>query len=175
MGIALDQDPSSQTDRFGLEVYTRESDYEDDETPDDNRASSGTPDEGSDPASSANNEELQEGMLPRDVPKRTTFYDPVAERQMTQTDAKLFYQRSQIDARAGGAGWPQQAPQESPRMVSGSYSATEYGGDSLVLEPGTGKKLLPSNLRLCLTEDSAQDMMMRRKMAQQEAVVQAIR
>lgn len=35
-----------------------------------------------------------EGMLPRDVPQRTAFYDPVAERQMTQTDAKLFYQRS---------------------------------------------------------------------------------
>jgi AMP deaminase len=83
-------------------------------------------------------------MLPRDVPKRTTFYDPVAERQMTQTDAKLFYQRSKIDARAGSAGWPQHATQESPQMDSGSYSATEYVGDSLVLEPGTGKKLPPS-------------------------------
>ncbi|KAI3331873.1 AMP deaminase [Xylariaceae sp. AK1471] len=38
---------------------------------------------------------VDEGMLPRDVPRMTTFYDPVAERQMSQTDAKLFYQRSQ--------------------------------------------------------------------------------
>ncbi|ETS86795.1 hypothetical protein PFICI_00623 [Pestalotiopsis fici W106-1] len=46
-----------------------------------------------------------EGMLPRDVPKRTAYYDPVAERQMTQTDAKLFYQRSQH--RADGSNWGQ--------------------------------------------------------------------
>ncbi|KAH6646492.1 hypothetical protein BKA67DRAFT_613154, partial [Truncatella angustata] len=43
-------------------------------------------------------------MLPRDLPKRTAYYDPVAERQMTQTDAKLFYQRSQ---RADGSNWGQ--------------------------------------------------------------------
>ncbi|KAI0966989.1 hypothetical protein F4678DRAFT_447933 [Xylaria arbuscula] len=40
---------------------------------------------------------LEDGMLPRDVPRKTTFYDPVAERQMSQADAKLFYQRSQRD------------------------------------------------------------------------------
>ncbi|KAI1336404.1 AMP deaminase [Xylariaceae sp. FL0016] len=40
---------------------------------------------------------LEDGMLPRDLPRKTTFYDAVAERQMTQTDAKLFYQRSQLD------------------------------------------------------------------------------
>ena len=38
-----------------------------------------------------------EGMLPRDRPQKTAFYDPVAERQMTQTDAKLFYQRNQLE------------------------------------------------------------------------------
>ncbi|SPN97825.1 uncharacterized protein DNG_01337 [Cephalotrichum gorgonifer] len=40
---------------------------------------------------------FQTGMLLRDLPKRTTFYDPVAERQMSQTDAKLFYQMSQME------------------------------------------------------------------------------
>lgn len=40
---------------------------------------------------------LHDGMLLRDLPKRTTFYDPVAERQMSQTDAKLFYQMSQLE------------------------------------------------------------------------------
>ncbi|GAP90339.2 putative AMP deaminase [Rosellinia necatrix] len=40
---------------------------------------------------------LGDGMLPRDVPRKTTFYDPVAERQMSQAEGKLFYQRSQRD------------------------------------------------------------------------------
>jgi AMP deaminase len=38
---------------------------------------------------------LADGMLLRDIPKRTTMYDSVADRQMSQTEAKLFYQRSQ--------------------------------------------------------------------------------
>ncbi|KAL3961579.1 hypothetical protein ACCO45_003102 [Purpureocillium lilacinum] len=64
----------------------------------------------------ADHDALQEGMLPRDVPQRTTFYDPVAERHMTQTDAKLFYQRSKIDGRgAPGAAWA-----TSPRRAAPS-------------------------------------------------------
>lgn len=39
----------------------------------------------------------EEGMLLRDRPRKTTFHDAVAERQMTQADAKLFFQRSQLD------------------------------------------------------------------------------
>jgi AMP deaminase len=83
----------------------------------------------------ANHEEtLQDGMLLRDLPERTTFYDPVAELQMTQTDAKLFYQRSKIDTRSGNSPWPQSTPFGSPQIPSGSYPATEYGLDSLVLD-----------------------------------------
>ncbi|KAJ6445524.1 AMP deaminase [Purpureocillium lavendulum] len=83
---------------------------------------------------------LQEGMLPRDVPQRTTFYDPVAERHMTQTDAKLFYQRSKIDGRsAPGAAWAQSPPHSSPIMLSGSRPATEYGADSLILDTEADK------------------------------------
>jgi AMP deaminase len=65
---------------------------------------------------------LQEGMLPRDMPQRTAFYDPVAERQMSQTDAKLFYQRSQIDLhKPGGTFWSSQAsPMESPVITIGA-------------------------------------------------------
>lgn len=75
-------------------------------------------------------------MLPRDVPKRTTFYDPVAERQMTQTDAKLFYQRSKTEGRgscAGGAP-PQLTPYGSPVLATGSRPTTEFGADSLILD-----------------------------------------
>lgn len=50
-----------------------------------------------DPNGSPEQAELDDGMLLRDLPKRTTFYDPVAEREMSQTDAKLFYQMSQLE------------------------------------------------------------------------------
>ncbi|KAI1857050.1 hypothetical protein JX265_009277 [Neoarthrinium moseri] len=58
-------------------------------------------------------------MLPRDVPKRTAFYDPVAERQMTQTDAKLFYQRSQQRGDTSSWGQSQATPQGSPVISTG--------------------------------------------------------
>lgn len=76
-------------------------------------------------------ERLEDGMLLRDFEERTTFYDAVAELQMTQTEAKLFYQRS----RGGNSPWPQATPFESPLIFAGSRPATEYGADSLVLDP----------------------------------------
>ncbi|KAF4829334.1 AMP deaminase [Colletotrichum tropicale] len=63
---------------------------------------------------------LQDGMLPRDLPTRTAFYDPVAERQMSQADAKLFYQRSQVgQLRTGSGVWSQghSTPHGSPVIV----------------------------------------------------------
>lgn len=69
----------------------------------------------------ADGEDGAEGMLPRDVPKRTAFYDPVAERQMTQTDAKLFYQRSQ--QRPDGSNWGQsQATAPGSPVISTGYT-----------------------------------------------------
>ncbi|GKT63703.1 AMP deaminase [Colletotrichum tofieldiae] len=68
---------------------------------------------------------LQDGMLPRDLPTRTAFYDPVAERQMSQTDAKLFYQRSQIGQLKTGSGvWSQghsTPPHGSPVIVGSEH------------------------------------------------------
>ncbi|KAI0165956.1 AMP deaminase [Xylariaceae sp. FL1272] len=67
------------------------------------------------PSSSA----LDDGMLPRDVPRKTTFYDAVAERQMTQADAKLFYQRSQLDhLKTDSSAWSQahSTPHGSPAI-----------------------------------------------------------
>lgn len=71
--------------------------------------------------------EMHEGMLPRDLPKKTAFYDPVAEKEMTQTDAKLFYQRIQMDAqKAGPNSWAQMqsTPLSSPLMAASASSAT---------------------------------------------------
>ncbi|PHH68401.1 hypothetical protein CDD82_593 [Ophiocordyceps australis] len=90
----------------------------------------------------------QDGMLPRDVPKRTTFYDPVAERQMTQTDAKLIYQRSKIDSRPNIPASRMQSSSTNQNQSQNQTSfhdsnsampweskpATEYGPDSLVLD-----------------------------------------
>ncbi|PHH58672.1 hypothetical protein CDD81_4885 [Ophiocordyceps australis] len=90
----------------------------------------------------------QDGMLPRDVPKRTTFYDPVAERQMTQTDAKLIYQRSQIDSRPNFSSSRMQSSSTNQNQIQnqtnfhdsnsvmpwGSRPATEYGTNSLILD-----------------------------------------
>lgn len=73
-------------------------------------------------------DEDEEGMLLRDKPKKTAFYDPVAERQMSHADAKLFYQRSQLDQKAGGQPW----------------GSSMYGGsvhDSPVLPAGGGPSL----------------------------------
>ncbi|KAI8956524.1 AMP deaminase [Daldinia sp. FL1419] len=59
---------------------------------------------------------LEDGMLLRDRPRKTTFHDAVAERQSIQTDAKLFYQRTQLDQlKTEGSNWSQsQTPHGSP-------------------------------------------------------------
>lgn len=42
-------------------------------------------------------EEAEEGMLERDVQRKTAYYDYAAEKQMSQADMKLFYQKSQLE------------------------------------------------------------------------------
>ncbi|KAH6608356.1 amp deaminase [Trichoderma cornu-damae] len=81
-----------------------------------------------------------DGVLPRDIPHRTTFYDSVVERQMSQTDAKLFYQRSQLDDSRGSAGGEQVPPgsYNDPVAALGSSAGLEYEGES-VLSDSLGK------------------------------------
>lgn len=123
-------------------VRTRESDDEGDAQKSSD-AGSDVSDNLTDPPPASDHDGLQEGMLPRDLPKRTTFYDSVAERQMTQTDAKLFYQRSKIDLRSGTGAWSQSTPQGSPVIHSASQPPTEYGADSLILEHDGGQIATP--------------------------------
>ena len=79
---------------------------------------------------------MEEGMLPRDMPTKTAFFDPVAERKMTQTDAKLFYQQSQLDLQklGGGSSWGgnmESTPQGSPVMSAhGGQEKAAYGYES---------------------------------------------
>ncbi|TRX98180.1 hypothetical protein FHL15_000825 [Xylaria flabelliformis] len=71
---------------------------------------------------------LEDGMLPRDVPRKTTFYDPVAERHMSQADAKLIYQRSKRDLiKNDASSWSQSHPTphcSPPAMPNDSASAS---------------------------------------------------
>lgn len=82
----------------------------------------------------AGTDATQDGPLPRDFQRRTTFYDYAAEKQISFTDAKLFYQRSQAEAqRSGEGGWgsQQSLPPDSPQLSERKYSnisGTEVDG-----------------------------------------------
>jgi hypothetical protein len=45
--------------------------------------------------------ETQEDMLPRDIQRKAAYYDYAAEKQLSEADAKLFYQRYQRSAERG--------------------------------------------------------------------------
>lgn len=72
----------------------------------------------------------EEGMLPRDVQEKTAYYDYTSEKQLSQADAKLFYQRSKFDAQmTGDSSWGTSqwgtrtnSPQESPTIVPNSMA-----------------------------------------------------
>ncbi|KAI0599311.1 hypothetical protein F4775DRAFT_120184 [Biscogniauxia sp. FL1348] len=101
-------------DSDGSDTATHMIEHDSESDAGDHHGSSQLPPDGAtapldDPASPA----LHGGMLLRDVPRKTTFYDPVAERQLTQTDAKLFYQRSQLD-QLKVEGSSHNTPHESP-------------------------------------------------------------
>ncbi|KAI2625125.1 hypothetical protein GGS21DRAFT_531416 [Xylaria nigripes] len=107
--------PSIENNEWGDEQSKHGDD--DDELEDDNGHSMNHMESASVAGADQLETSLEEGMLPRDVPRKTTFYDPVAERQMSQTDAKLFYQRSQRDlAKHDASSWSQShhTPHGSP-------------------------------------------------------------
>ena len=92
---------------------------------------------------------MPDGMLPRDMPKRTAFYDPVTDRQMSQTDAKLFYQRSQVESQKAGTSWANlaESAQESPAM-SASVSSL---ANNAVFDIGSAAMASPVGQRLGYT------------------------
>ncbi|KAF7557262.1 hypothetical protein G7Z17_g824 [Cylindrodendrum hubeiense] len=45
-----------------------------------------------------NKYDLEDDVLPRNSPSSTTFYDPIAEREIARIDAKSFYERSQLES-----------------------------------------------------------------------------
>lgn len=59
-------------------------------------------------------------MLPRDKQRRTAFYDYTAEKQMSHTEAKQFYQRHQRETQYGGS---QAGDGYSPAMRAKTFPA----------------------------------------------------
>lgn len=95
--------------------------------------------------------EDEEGMLPRDYQQKTAYYDYVADKQLSQADAKLFYQRSQKEG-MGGSNWgnsqssPQGSPVIIPRSISNGFDSTQAGirrSDSVNSVKSSGKVLSP--------------------------------
>jgi AMP deaminase len=77
------------------------------------------------PEAKTPSEEVEDGMLHRDVQQKTAYYDYAAEKQLSQADAKLFYQRSQLEAqKTGGSNWgnSQSSAQASPTLIPRSFS-----------------------------------------------------
>jgi len=71
-----------------------------------------------------------DGMLPRDKQRRTAFYDYTAEKQMSHTEAKQFYQRHQLETQHGGS---QAGDMYSPAQRAKTFplSMGTDGGDVL--------------------------------------------
>jgi AMP deaminase len=102
--------------------------------------------DGQNPEAGDEEPDLEGGMLARDKQRKTTFYDPVAERHMTQTDAKLFYQRSQLERHKAGGGTPwgvAGTPQGSPTISSRAGPAMDDLGYGPPL-PSSAHDLAPS-------------------------------
>ncbi|KAH8676371.1 hypothetical protein BX600DRAFT_454901 [Xylariales sp. PMI_506] len=89
-------------------------------------------------------DESADGMLPRDIPKRTAIFDPVDERQISQADAKLFYQRSQ--QRAEGSNWSQSqaTPHGSPVISAGHPSVMDQVSNHYLNTTGASRPSQPA-------------------------------
>jgi hypothetical protein len=69
-----------------------------------------------------------DGMLPRDMQRKTAYYDYAAEKQMSQADAKLFYQRSQLEAQqTGGSTWGSQNSLQNSPVIAATRSLSNMG------------------------------------------------
>jgi AMP deaminase len=67
-------------------------------------------------------------MLPRDKQRKTAFYDYTAEKQMSHTEAKQFYQRHQWETQHGGS---QAGDGYSPALRAKTFPANIGGADGM--------------------------------------------
>lgn len=95
--------------------------------------------------------EAQDGMLPRDIQSKTAYYDYAAEKQLSQADSKLFYQRSQLEAQktSGSNNWgssqhddhgsPALMPRSFSNVVEAEKTGVRRSGSSASAKSGQGK------------------------------------
>jgi AMP deaminase len=84
-------------------------------------------------------EEDGTGMLPRDKQRRTAFYDYTAEKQMSHSEAKQFYQRHQWETQHGGS---QAGDGYSPAMRAKTFPANFGTPDGI--DPFSGAESIRS-------------------------------
>ena len=71
-------------------------------------------------------EEDVNGMLPRDKQRKTAFYDYTAEKQMSHTEAKQFYQRHQWETQYGGSqAGDSYSPALRAKTIPANFGATD--------------------------------------------------
>ncbi|KAF2001253.1 AMP deaminase [Amniculicola lignicola CBS 123094] len=66
------------------------------------------------------------GLFPRDKQRRTAFYDYASDKQMSQSEAKQFYQRHQLESQYGGS---QAGDGYSPIIRAKTFPVNLGGGD----------------------------------------------
>ena len=76
----------------------------------------------------------EDGLLSRDKQRKTAYYDYATDRSLSHADAKLFYQRSQLDAqKSNGSNWEssqhsvQGSPVLHPKGFGSVYDAEQAG------------------------------------------------
>ncbi|KAI1542956.1 Add Adenosine deaminase [Pyrenophora tritici-repentis] len=111
-----DQMLSSEEEELGL-------DYSDPEAGDGTELKHGAT-----AAADASADEDGNGMLPRDKQRRTAFYDYTADKQMSHTEAKQFYQRHQLETQYGGS---QAGDVYSPAMRAKTFPVTMGATDGV--------------------------------------------
>ncbi|KAK1911918.1 hypothetical protein P3342_011003 [Pyrenophora teres f. teres] len=108
-----DQMLSSEEEELGL-------DYSDHEAGDGTELNHGAT-----AAADASADEDGNGMLPRDKQRRTAFYDYTAEKQMSHTEAKQFYQRHQLETHGGSQAGEVYSPAMRAKTFPVSMGATD--------------------------------------------------
>jgi len=72
---------------------------------------------------------VEDGLLSRDKQRKTAYYDYATDRSLSQSDAKLFYQRQLEAQKTGGSNWTesQQSHVGSPLLNSRSHGSVHDG------------------------------------------------
>lgn len=68
---------------------------------------------------------VQDGILTRDIQRRSAYYGYAAEKQMSQADSKLFYQQSQLEAQmTGESNWSSQNSLQCSPVITATKSSS---------------------------------------------------